>query len=143
MEDILYHMGINKAIAFDGCSDLIFSHKTNGKKKSLQTLTIKKLGDIWKTKLDELSEIENTWDIRLVLLTKVFPQIPTRTQLRLIVVQSPLVKLLESRFLSKLQEYVTFMLDRSQTGFLGLGTQVNITRALDRIILRTQRNQPV
>ena len=39
---------------------------------------------------------------------------------------------------------MTFKLDRSQTGFVqGLGTQVNITRALDRIVLRTKRNQPV
>ena len=144
MEDILFHMGINKAIAFDGCSDLIFSHKRNGKNVSLQSLTIKKLNDLWKTRLDELAEMENTWDTRLVPLNKVFPQIPTRTQLRPIVVQSPLVKLLESRFLSKLQEYCTFKLDRSQTGFVpGLGTQVNITRALDRITLRTKRNQPV
>jgi len=144
MEEILYHMGINKAIAFDGCSDLIFSNKKKGKTVSLQSLTTKKLRDIWKTELAELVEMESTWDTRLVPLNKVFPQVPTRTQLRPIVVQSPLVKLMESRFLPKLQEYVTLKLDRSQTGFVpGLSTQVNITRALDRITLRSNRKQPI
>ena len=141
--DIINRLATNKAIAYDGCSDILFQNNKR-KKESYQKLTAKKLKDIWRTELDQLKETDTTWDTRLVPLNKVFPNIPTRTQLRPIVIQSPLVKLMESRFLEKLQNYVSFKLDRSQTGFVpGIGIQVNLTRALDRIKLRTDRRQPI
>jgi len=59
-------------------------------------------------------------------------------------VQSPIVKILEARFLPKLQEYLTYKLDRSQTGFVRkMGVQVNLTRALERITMRTKQKKPV
>ena len=141
--NIIDGLATNKAIAYDGCSDILFRNNKR-KKEKYQKLTAKKLKDLWRLELDKLHETEETWDTRLVPLNKVFPNIPTRTQLRPIVVQSPLIKLMESRFLRKLQNYASFKLDRSQTGFVpGIGIQVNLTRALDRIKLRTNRKQPV
>jgi len=142
--EIIAGLATNKAIAFDGCSDILFKENKDKKQVCNRTLTARKLCDIWRTELNEIQEVEDTWDARLVPLNKVFPQIPTRTQLRPIVVQSPLIKIMEGRFLRKLQDYLIFRLDRSQTGFVpGLSVQVNITRALDRIKLRTDRKQPV
>ena len=49
-------------------------------------------------------------------------------------IQSALLKLLESRFLPPLKEYLSMKLDRSQTRFVPrMGTQVNIARALKQI----------
>ncbi|HRP37859.1 MAG TPA: reverse transcriptase family protein, partial [Candidatus Dojkabacteria bacterium] len=71
-------------------------------------------------------------------LNKVFPNTSTRKEMRPIAVQSPFVKLLEARFLPKLQKYMNERLDRSQIGFVPkLGIQVNLVRALERITLRT------
>ena len=107
-------------------------------------MAAKKLGDIWSVDLDSISNMNETWATRLVPLNKVFPSIPTRTQLRPIMVQSPIVKLLEARFLPKLQNYLTYKLDRSQVGFVQkMGVQVNLTRALERITLRTRRRRTV
>ena len=76
----------------------------------------------------------------MVPLNKVFPKIPTRKELRPIAVQSPLVKLLEARFLQKLQDYLDYKLDRSQTGFIRkMGVQVNLVRALERTTMRTKK----
>ncbi len=88
--------------------------------------------------------MEGSWYTRLIPLNKVFPNIPNRRQLRPIAVQSPIIKILEARFLPILQDYLNNRLDRSQTGFVqGMGIQVNLTRALDRIKLRTNRKQYV
>jgi len=77
-------------------------------------------------------------------LNKIFPDTPTRKQMRPIVIQSPLIKLLEARFLIKLQAYLIHKLDRSQIGFVkGMGTQVNLWRAIERIKLRTTKSKPV
>ena len=94
--------------------------------------------------MQSLRELEETWNTRLVPLNKVFPDVPSRKDIRPIAVQSPLVKLLEARFLPKLQEYLNSKLDRSQTGFVQkMGIQVNLVRALERITLRTKQSKPV
>jgi len=71
---------------------------------------------------------------RLVLLNKKFPNIPLPDQIRPIVISSPVVKILESRLASKLQDYLKNKLHRSQIGFVeGMDVYVNIWRALKRI----------
>jgi hypothetical protein len=84
--------------------------------------------------------MKDSWATRLVPLNKVFPNVPNRFQLRPIMVQSPIVKLLEARFLPKLRDYLDNGLDRAQVGFVkGMGIQVNIERAIGRIRSKLDR----
>ena len=130
MESIILALSHDKAIAFDGLSDVMF-------KKELAKLTSSKLKDIWSINLDEVAGLKKSWVLRLIPLNKVFPETPTRTQLRPIVISSPLIKLLEARFLEKLKIYLNEKLDRSQTGFVDkMGIQVNLHRALKQITNR-------
>ena len=149
MENLLRTLATNKAIAFDATSDIlfkatkIFDLEEEEEKTNLEK-TAAKLRNIWRIDLDEISNMEDTWDARLVPLNKVFPQTPTRGQLRPIIIQSPIVKILEARFSKKLHEYLDNKLDRAQVGFVRkLGVQINLARALQRITLRTSRKQTV
>jgi len=57
--------------------------------------------------------------------------------MRPIAVSSPIVKLLEARFVLKLKKYMTEKLDRCQTGFVdNMGIQVNLRRVIKRIYER-------
>ena len=145
METTLENLSTNKAIAWDGVSDLLFDPQKKGKSQtSFLEITARKLKDLWRTNLDQFQNMEDTWATRLVPLNKVFPQHPTRFQLRPIMIQSTIVKALEARFLSKLQDYLTFRLDRSQTGFVkNMGIQVNLTRAMERITTRTKAGRSI
>ena len=150
MDLIVNKLTTGKAIAFDGVSDTLFKDKTEHtghgrpKKPTNKEKTTKKLRNLWRIPLHKYAELQDTWDTRLVPLNKVFPNVPTRKELRPIAVQSPLVKLLEARFLPKLQDYLDYKLDRSQTGFIQkMGIQVNLVRALERITMRTQKKMSV
>ncbi len=106
VEDIMSLLSSNKAMAFDATSDIIFKDsplQENRKKPSYRSRAAQKLRDLWRVELDQMLGMGDTWAARLIPLNKVFPDIPTRTQLRPILVQSPLIKLLEARFLPKLQ----------------------------------------
>lgn len=145
MVRIVDRLASEKAIAYDGLSGILFSKekRTNNEKSNMEKIA-SKLRNIWRLPLHQIQEIEDSWDTRLVPLNKVFPEIGTRKQLRPIAIQSQIVKLLEARFLPKLQEYLNNKLDRAQTGFIQrMGIQVNLTRALERISLRTKRNRVV
>ena len=147
MENILKTLATNKAIAYDAVSDLLFDDNTQAVNESdisnLQK-TAAKLRNIWRVNLDKISNITDTWDARLVPLNKVFPEVPSRNQLRPIIIQSPIVKIIESRFAPKLHNYLDTKLDRSQVGFVRkLGIQVNLARALQRITLRTNQKKNV
>jgi len=144
VEGLIQLLSTNKATAWDGVSDLLFNKSRpvgrKGSSLNFAQITASKLRDLWSIDLDSLSGIAQTWAARLVPLNKVFPAVPTRTQLRPIIVQSPLVKLLEARFLPKLQDYLCYKLDRSQVGFVkNMGVQINLTRVLERITLRTRQ----
>ncbi len=69
------------------------------------------------------------------------PKVPNHTQIRPIAINSAVVKLLESRLLPKLQDYLKAKLHRSQIGFVdNMDVYVNIWRALERIQeLRTSK----
>ena len=98
--------------------------------------------NLWSLPLHTFPQLSETWNTRLVPLNKVFPEIPTRKEMRPIAVQSPLIKLLEARFLPDLQRYLNRKLDRSQIGFIQkMGIHVNLVRALERISLRTDKKQ--
>ena len=147
MENLLKTLARNKAIAYDAASDILFddyvSYNSADETSNLQK-TATKLRNIWRVNLDEVPNIDDTWDARLVPLNKVFPQTPERNQLRPIIIQSPIVKIIEARFASKLHNYLETKLDRSQVGFVRkLGVQVNISRALKRVILRTNQKKNV
>ena len=147
MTNIINLVSTGKTIAYDGIADVLFLNEKNrkGDMKSdcPKALTIKKLRNLWRVDLDKYLTENDTWSSRLVALNKVFPRDPTRTQLRPIIVQNPLIKLLEARFLPKLQRYLREKLHRSQVGFIPkMGIHVNLQRALERISLRTKASRP-
>lgn len=146
MEDITNLLTSGKAVAFDAIADSLFKGIYNREgqldKECPKAKTISKLRNIWRVDLDNFLTAEDTWGSRLVALNKVFPQTPTRTQLRPIMIQSALIKLIEARFLPKLRDYLERKLDRSQTGFIPrMGIHVNLDRALSRITERTKHNR--
>ena len=92
------------------------------------------LRDLWSKKLNEISSLEESFKARLVALNKVHPNVPKRTEFRPIIILSMLIKIMESRWLPKLKEYMISKLCPSQTGFVpGQGVFTNIFRAMSRI----------
>lgn len=135
MSDIICSLSTNKAITLDCASDSLFSY-------TLKHLSSNKLRDLWSTDLDTIKGFEQTWTSRLVPLNKAFPNTPTRKQLRPIVVSSPIIKLLEARFMPKLKNYLNNNLDSAQTGFVdNMGIHVNIHRALTQLTARFRRKE--
>jgi len=66
------------------------------------------------------------FDSRLIPLNKIHPQIPSRKDMRPIIVTSPLIKLVEACLLPDLTTYLIEKLHHSQTGFIpGNGIFVN------------------
>ena len=126
IEAIISLLSSGKAQAYDGITDALFRKERillteteqRNPPKFLYRSTIHKLRDLWRCELDELLTGDDTWAGRLIPLNKVSPKTPNRKQLRPILVQSPIVKLLEARFLPKLQEYLTNRLTPCQTGFV-------------------------
>ena len=60
-------------------------------------------------------------------LTRYGLKYPKAEEFRPIVIESPLYKFIELRFLPKLRDYLVKRLDKNQTGFVpGCGTSVNI-----------------
>ena len=95
-------------------------------------------------KLNAVPGMNNFFRTRIVPLNKVHPRIPETDQFRPIIVMSPIVKILEARFLPKLNDYLIKKILLSQTGFVkGQGTHVNIQRAIQRIKLRTNNKKRV
>ena len=124
IQELIKSLSVNKAITLDGLSDIIF-------KKEYHQKTGEVFGDLWSIDLHTISGIMASLTSRLIPLNKVFPEIPTRKQMRPILVCSPLQKLLEARFLPKLMKYLTERLTPCQTGFVPkMGIQVNLIRAL-------------
>ena len=146
MEQVVKVLSTGKALAYDGITDSLFRKEREATTelerknppKFLQHHAIKKLRDIWRVELDNFLSEDDTWGLKLVPLNKVYPKIPNRRQMRPIMVQSPIIKLLEARFLKKLKQYSIERMIKAQTGFVPeMGIQVNIERAVRRITLRT------
>ena len=126
-------------------SPTLFSEKNvppnRERTKGSSVLSIQKtaheLRDLWRCELDSFLTGEDTWAGRLIPLNKVSPTAPNRKQMRPILVQSAIVKLLEARFLPKLQDYMVNKLTPCQTGFIPqMGIQVNL--ALSHILFSSR-----
>ena len=106
----------NKAISFDGFIDEWFRTTTR----------YDLLRGWWNDKILE-SLGDETFRGRLIPLNKVWPDIPKEGQFCPIVVVSPIIKWLETRFLQQIKLYMFETMDRQQTGFVNVcGTSVNI-----------------
>jgi len=155
MINVISKLASGNSIAYDGISDILFKDEEvevvdeenlscdeDEEPPTYAKLAAEKLRNLWRVPLHIYDEFQDSWDTRLIPLNKVFPKVPTRKELRPIAVQSPIVKILEARFLPKLQHYLNKKLDRSQTGFIQrMGIQVNLVRAMERITLRTKQKK--
>ena len=84
-------MSINKVITLDGISDTWIQ----------ETREIKIINDLWND--NNLKVLNKIFYARLVLLNKVWPDIPNEEEFKPIVILSPLFKYLDIRFNEKLQ----------------------------------------
>jgi len=96
MEALLNRLWPGKAISTDFVSDSLFWKENREKVRDV-------LKDLWRG--IEIKDFH--FRARLVPLNKKHPNIPRADQIRPIVVNSPLVKILESRLLPKLQKYLS------------------------------------
>lgn len=104
MKDILKRLSSGKAIAWDALTDSIFS-KTWREKSALL------FADLWQN----LKLIKNQhFESRLIPLNKLHPNIPTRRDMRPIIVTSPLVKLIEAGIMPDLTKYLVQKLHYGQ-----------------------------
>lgn len=93
-------MSYNKSISYDGVSDKFLRTTKN----------IYLINDLWKQSTIETNP--KCCQARLIPLNKVYPKIPLANEFRPITVLSPLFKLLELRFLPKLQQYMLTKLNK-------------------------------
>ncbi len=94
--------------------------------------------------LNQIESIQELFKSRLVALNKVHPHVPKSEEFRPIIILSLFVKIMECRWLPKLQEYLISKLCPSQTGFIpGQGVFTNIFRAIERIKKRTENKRNV
>ena len=137
-ESICGRISTGKGLGFDLVSDVLFS-------KSVSKLTAKVFKDLWSHNPNQKLSMESlSFKARLIALNKDHPNTPKAGRFRPIVVSSPIVKLIEGRFLPKLESYLIERLCPSQIGFVrGYGIQVNIVRAIRRIKERTDQKQKV
>lgn len=128
MKELLNRLWHGKAITWDGVSDSLF--RKNWKERSAALFS-----DLW-VNLNAVKNIH--FESRLIPLDKIHPQIPSRKDMRPIVVNSPLVKLIEAGIMPTLSNYLIQKLHPGQTGFVsGNGIFVNIHRIIQRIKART------
>jgi len=83
-------------------------------------------------------ENNNHFVSRIIPLNNDHPNVPRFDRFRPIIVNSPLIKLLEGRFLEKLNEYLVKKMFPGQVGFVpGCGVLMNLTRAVEIIQTET------
>ncbi len=126
--EILNLMGHGKGIAWDGIDDsFVIAPKTRPGQERPPDHSARILKDIWAARWLP-SALFRT---RMIFLNKVHPEVPRPQEQRPIAVMSPLLKLMEARFLPKLQDYLNKRLHRAQTGFVpAMGTEVNLVRMI-------------
>lgn len=107
---LLERLGKDKAISIDLVPDTVL-------KSAKEDLELRRLvHGLWSIPLDRIPD--NIFRARIVPLNKAHPGIPDAHQFRPIVVLSPIYKLLEARFLPKLERYAKEVLGAQQTGFV-------------------------
>ena len=135
---LLSKLATGKAISFDLFSDMLL------RDQSAITKLSKILKDLWSKDLNKIDSLNELFKARLVALNKVHPKTPKPDEFRPIIILSLIVKIMECRWLPKLQEYVISKLCPSQTGFVpGQGVFTNIFRAIKRIKERTNNKQHI
>ena len=92
----------NKAISYDGVSDLWLK----------KTLNWKILSRLWNNDVAEINP--QLFKARLIPLNKSHPDIPKETDFRPIVVLSSLYKFMELRFLPNLNKYLSEQMSKEQ-----------------------------
>ena len=135
--NLIKELSFNKAITTDGISDIIF-------KPDLSSKTAKIFKNLWSCDWEAHISNPHHFNIRLVPLNKMHPQIPTKDKFRPICIMSPIPKLMEARVGLKLKLYAEERLYRGQTGFVpNCGIILNQMRAIDRVTERTCRRTKI
>jgi len=130
MDQIFNSLSTEKAVAFDGLSDIMFG----GEWKELAKI---KLKDLWDALAIGVEIHPIHFEARLVPLNKVHPRLPRASDCRPIIVTSPIIKLLEAGLKAKLDVYMMKTLHRSQVGFVPHnGIAMNHIRLMDRVSSR-------
>ena len=138
IKQLLSKLSSGKAISFDLFSDMILKNEAGINKLS------KILQDLWSGELNKIDNLNELFKARLIALNKVHPNTPKPAEFRPIIILSLIIKIMECRWLPKLQEYVITKLCPSQTGFVpGQGVFTNIFRTIKRIRQRTDKKQHV
>ena len=138
IKQLLSKLATGKALSYDLFSDIILKDETTLNKLS----TI--LKDLWSKDLNKIESLNELFKARLVALNKVHPKTPKPDEFRPIIILSLIVKIMECRWLPKLQDYVITKLCASQTGFVpGQGVFTNIFRAIKRIKERTNNKKNI
>ena len=138
MKHLLSKLATGKALSYDLFSDMLLKDKHTLNKLS----TI--LKDLWSKDLNKIDSLNELFKARLIALNKVHPKTPKPEEFRPIIILSLIVKIMECRWLPKLQEYVITKLCPSQTGFVpGQGVFTNIFRAIKRIKERTNMKKNI
>ena len=123
----MHAMSKGKAITYDLVNDYMFENK--GARQSI-------LNKVWDEDTINDKQFEVFLDNRLIPLNKKFPNCPTITDIRPIIVTLQLIKITEMRFTSKLRKSMIENLSRVQTGFV---TEVNLVRLLS--VLKERRKE--
>ena len=134
---LLSSLASGKAISFDLFSDTILKNEQTVKKLS------QILRDLWSRNLNKIDNLTKIFKARLIALNKVHPHIPKKEEFRPIIIMSLIVKIMEARWLPKLEDYMIKHLCPAQTGFVpGQGVFTNIFRTISRIRERTNNKKP-
>ena len=137
ISNILKSLSTGKALSFDLFSDTVLRDEKMMKKLS------KILGNLWSDNLKKVEALDKLFAGRLIAFNKVHPKLPKKKEFRPIIILSLIVKIMESRWLPKLKEYMVRKLCPAQTGFVpGQGVFTNIFRAIKRVEERLNRLDP-
>ena len=101
LRKIVIKLSKNKALAEDYCEDSTIWDSILNDDKVAGHFT-----QLWSSNITNTIEFESHLTGRLVPLNKVHPEVPKPDEMRPIIALSPILKLLESRFREKLENYM-------------------------------------
>ncbi len=132
LREIVKRLSRNKALADDYCEDTAIWDKIMDDDKTALMFT-----SLWDKDVTNSKEFERHLTGRLIPLNKVHPEIPKPEEMRPVIALSTILKLVESRFRSKLEDYMAEQMIPCQVGFVrNCGTHVNIIRIIKRCLGR-------
>ena len=137
LRQIVTRLSKKKALAEDFCEDSVLWENILKDNKIAEYFT-----HLWDSNNTNTEEFQRHLTGRLVPLNKVHPEIPKPDEMRPIIALSPILKLVESRFREKLENYMTERMNPCQVGFVReCGTHVNIVRLIRRCLSTYANNQ--